>query len=51
VVEDAGPHRVLLLRFAGGEIHVLVRRDFASVPGGTLHPLLDPRRAILWPAE
>jgi hypothetical protein len=42
---------VLLLRFAGGEIHVIVKRDFAAAPGGTLQPLLDPRRALLWPAE
>jgi ABC-type sugar transport system ATPase subunit len=51
VVEDAGPHRVLLLRFAGTEIHMLVRRDFGAVPGGTLTPLIDPAHALLWPAE
>jgi multiple sugar transport system ATP-binding protein len=51
VVEDAGPHRILLLRFAGTEIHVVVRRDFAAAPGGTLTPLLDPVHALLWPAR
>ena len=51
VVEDAGPHRILLLRFAGTEIHVVVRRDFAAAPGGTLQPLFDPERALLWPVH
>lgn len=50
VVEDAGPHRILLLRFAGREIHVVVRRDFAAAPGGTLQPLFDPVHSLLWPS-
>jgi len=49
VVEDAGPHRVLLLRFAGGELHVTVRRDFPAATGTILLPRIDPARALLWP--
>jgi len=50
VVEDTGPQRVLLLRFAGATLHVIVARDFPAAPGGPLQPLFDSRRALLWPA-
>jgi multiple sugar transport system ATP-binding protein len=49
VVEDAGPHRVLLLHFAGADLHVLVRRDFPIERGATLRPRIQPARALLWP--
>jgi len=50
VVEDAGPHRVLLVRVAGADLRLLVARDFAATPGTTLRPRLDPQRTLLWPA-
>jgi len=51
VVEDAGPHRVLLLHFAGGALHVVVPRDFEAAPGTKLAPRFDPRHALLWREE
>jgi multiple sugar transport system ATP-binding protein len=49
VIEDAGPHRILLLRFVGGGLHLLVSRDFDVRPGATLRPRIEPARALLWP--
>jgi len=51
VVEDAGPHRVLLLHFAGGALHVVVPCDFEAAPGTQLAPRFDPRHALLWREE
>ncbi len=50
VVEDAGPHQVLLARFAGTRVHLLAPRSFAARPGQTIHPRIDPERVILWNA-
>jgi multiple sugar transport system ATP-binding protein len=51
VVEDTGPHRVVLLRFAGRPLHLLVPRERAVAVEDVLRPRLDPRRARLWPEE
>jgi len=48
VVEDAGPHQVLLARFAGTRVHLLAPRSFAAQPGQTIHPRIDPERVIVW---
>jgi ABC-type sugar transport system ATPase subunit len=48
VVENAGPHQVLLARFAGTRIHLLAPRSFAARPGQTIHPRLDPARVVVW---
>jgi multiple sugar transport system ATP-binding protein len=50
VVENAGPHQVLVARFAGTRIHLLAPRNFAARPGQTIHPRIDPERVILWDA-
>jgi multiple sugar transport system ATP-binding protein len=49
VVEDVGPARVLLLRWAGEEVHLLVARDRAVRPGDRIRPRIDPALAIVWP--
>jgi ABC-type sugar transport system ATPase subunit len=48
VVENTGPAQLLLARFAGTRIHVLVPRALALRPGDTLHPRLDPERVVCW---
>jgi multiple sugar transport system ATP-binding protein len=48
VVENAGPHQVLVARFAGTRIHLLAPRSFAARPGQTIHPWIDPARVIVW---
>jgi multiple sugar transport system ATP-binding protein len=48
VVENAGPHLVLVALFAGTRLHLLASRSFAVRPGQTIHPLIDPERVILW---
>jgi multiple sugar transport system ATP-binding protein len=50
VVENAGPHQVLLARFAGTRVHLLAPRSFAARPGQTIHPWIDPTRVIVWKA-
>jgi multiple sugar transport system ATP-binding protein len=50
VVENAGPHQVLLARFAGTRVHLLTPRAFAARPGQVIHPRIDPARVILWDA-
>jgi multiple sugar transport system ATP-binding protein len=48
VVENTGPHQVLVARFAGTRIHLLAPRSFTARPGQTIHPRIDPERVILW---
>ena len=50
VAEDLGPARVLLVRWAGVELHALVSRDHASRPGDRVRPRLDPARVVVWDA-
>ena len=50
VVENTGPHQVLVARFAGTRVHVLAPRSFAARPGQTIHPRIDAERVILWAA-
>jgi len=50
VVENAGPHQVLMARFAGTRIHLLAPRSFPARPDQTIHPRIDPARVILWDA-
>ena len=48
VVENTGPHQVLVARFAGTHIHILASRAFVARPGQTIHPRIDPERVIPW---
>ena len=48
VVEDAGPHRILVARFAGTRIHLLAPRTFAAQPGQTIRPRIAAERVVLW---
>ncbi len=49
VVEDTGPARILLVRWAGEDIHVLASRDFAIEPGDEVHPRVEASRVVVWP--
>ncbi|MCZ6598983.1 MAG: ABC transporter ATP-binding protein [Planctomycetota bacterium] len=48
VVEDTGPTRILLVRWAGTKIHVLARRDLEIRPGDEVSPRIEPERAVIW---
>jgi multiple sugar transport system ATP-binding protein len=49
VVEDTGPARIVLVRWAGAELHALAPRDLPLRPGDTVSPALDDQRVIVWP--
>jgi multiple sugar transport system ATP-binding protein len=49
VAEDVGPARVLLVRWAGEEIHVLVDRTAAARSGDVIRPRLAPERTLVFP--
>ncbi len=51
VVEDTGPTRVVLVRFAGAPLHVLAPRSFAIRPGDEIRPRIDASRVIVWPVS
>ncbi len=48
VVEDLGPRRILVVRFAGETLRLLVHRGFAARPGDTIRPRLAPDRVVVW---
>ena len=48
VVEDTGPARILLVRWAGADVHVLAPRDLEVNLGDALAPRIDPTRAVVW---
>jgi multiple sugar transport system ATP-binding protein len=48
VVEDLGPARVLLLRWAGTEVHALVSRAHAARPGDKVRPRFAVEHAVVW---
>lgn len=49
VVEDAGAVWILLVDWAGDAIHIIAPKGRDFVPGGKIHPLINPQRAVLWP--
>ena len=51
VVEDLGPARMLLVRWAGESVHVLVDRETSALQGDRLRPGIPPERVIVWPAR
>jgi multiple sugar transport system ATP-binding protein len=48
VVEDMGPTRTLLVRWAGCDWHIVAPRTVAVKPGDKVYPRLDPAKVILW---
>jgi multiple sugar transport system ATP-binding protein len=51
VVEDMGPVRIVLARWAGAEIHLTCPPAADVRVGQEIFPRIDPARAILWPAQ
>ncbi len=51
VVEDTGPTKVLLIDWAGSDVHVIAPRDLEVRPGEKVFPRVDPARVVLWPRE
>ena len=50
VVEDTGPTKILLVRWAGQDVHVIVPAGTAVRVGDEILPRINPSRAVLWPA-
>ena len=50
VVEDLGPARMLLVRWAGQRVHVLLGREASAGPGDPVRPRVSPDRVVVWPA-
>ena len=50
VVENAGHQTILLARFAGTRIHLLVPRNYAVRPGDRIHPRIEGERVVVWSA-
>jgi multiple sugar transport system ATP-binding protein len=50
VVEDTGPHKLVVARFAGTRLRLLVPRDVELIPGQSIHPRIDGTRVVLWSA-
>ena len=48
VVEDTGPARILLARWAGQAVHILTRRSLDVGPGDEIRPRVDEQRAVVW---
>jgi multiple sugar transport system ATP-binding protein len=48
VVEETGPSRVLLVRWAGAEVHLIASRDVELAPGDVVRPRIDATRAVVW---
>ncbi|MBK7644612.1 MAG: ABC transporter ATP-binding protein [Planctomycetes bacterium] len=48
VVEDLGPARVLVLRWAGTEVHALAPRGESARPGDRVRPRIAAVHAVVW---
>ncbi len=48
VVEDTGPHQVLVASWAGTRAHLLAPRAWSVQPGQAIRPRIDPARVIVW---
>ena len=51
VAEDMGATWILLVDWAGTEIHIAVEKGQTWRPGDEIYPLVNPRRAILWETD
>ena len=49
VVEDTGPTWILLVTWAGTEVHLIVDKGRSFRPGDEIFPRIDAERAVLWP--
>lgn len=49
LVEDTGPHRVLVVEWAGQTLHLLLDGGQRWQVGDTVHPCFEPQRTRLWP--
>jgi multiple sugar transport system ATP-binding protein len=50
VVENTGPHKLVVARFAGTRIHLLVPPGVPLEPGQTIRPSFAPEHVVLWNA-
>ncbi len=48
VLEDLGPARILVARWAGERIHVLAKRDLDTRPEERIRPRVDAARVVVW---
>jgi multiple sugar transport system ATP-binding protein len=51
LVEELGPVRVVVVRWAGARFHVLASRSPPFAVGQRIRPRIDPARAIAWSAQ
>ncbi len=49
IVENLGPSCILLVDYAGTELHILADRDSSHHPGDTIRPAFHPDRLLVWP--
>ena len=49
IVEDMGPNRIILVHWAGRDIHVTTTRGAQAKPGDEVWPLIDPAKTVMWP--
>lgn len=48
VVQEMGPTRTLLVRWAGCDLHIVVPKSVPVKVGDTIYPRFDPSRAVVW---
>jgi len=51
MVENTGPAKILLVEWAGCEIHIIVPATDQVSPGDVIHPRIDPDGMLLWPKD
>ena len=51
IVEYIGPTTTLLCDWAGAHVHIVVPRRATVRPGDTVHPRVDPLRAVLFQGQ
>jgi multiple sugar transport system ATP-binding protein len=49
VVEDMGPTKILLVSWAGCDVHVVTPPTVKLHPGDKIFPRVDPAQVVLWP--
>ena len=49
LVENAGPHQILVTRWAGQRVHALVDRSRRAAVGDRIGLRIAPGRAVVWP--
>jgi len=51
VIEDLGPSTILLVKWAGESIHILVSGEPRWQVGDEIYPRIEPERVMVWPEE